>query len=74
MNKLIGILKVFGITVLIMAGYFVGAIFSILLSPVIIGLIAYAVYKLNNDQEKEKVWVIKKYTEMIQIAELLIWN
>jgi len=69
MNKLIGILKVFGITVLIMAGYFVGAIFSILLSPVIIGLIAYAVYKLNNDQEKEKVWVIKIYTEMIQIAE-----
>ena len=69
MNKLIGILKVFGITVLIMAGYFVGAIFSILLSPVVIGLIAYAVYKLNNDQEKEKVWVIKIYTEMIQIAE-----
>ena len=55
MNKLIGILKVFGITILIMAGYFVGAIFSILLSPVIIGLIAYAVYKLNNDQKKEKV-------------------
>ena len=70
MNKLIGILKVFGITVLIMAGYFLGAIFSILLSPVVIGLIAYAVYKLNNDQEKEKAWVITKiYTEMIQIAE-----
>ena len=74
MNKLIGILKLVGITILIMVGYFVGAIMSILLSPVIIGLIAYAVYKLNNDQKKEKVWVIKKYTEMIQIAELLIWN
>ena len=55
MNKLIGILKLVGITILIMVGYFVGAIMSILLSPVIIGLIAYAVYKLNNDQKKEKV-------------------
>ena len=55
MNKLIGILKLVGITILIMVGYFVGAIMSILLSPVVIGLIAYSVYKLNNDQEKEKV-------------------
>ena len=54
MNKLIGILKLVGITILIMVGYFVGAIFSILLSPVIIGLIAYAVYKLNNDQKDKE--------------------
>ena len=54
MDKLIGILKVIGITILIMVGYFVGAIFSILLSPVIIGLIAYAVYKLNNDQKDKE--------------------
>jgi len=54
MDKLIGILKLVGITILIMVGYFVGAIFSILLSPVIIGLIAYAVYKLNNDQKDKE--------------------
>jgi len=54
MDKLIGILKVIGITILIMVGYFVGAIFSILLSPVIIGLIAYAVYKLNNNQKDKE--------------------
>jgi len=54
MHKLIGILKVIGITILIMVGYFVGAIFSILLSPVIIGLIAYAVYKLNNNQKDKE--------------------
>ena len=54
MDKLLGILKLVGITILIMVGYFVGAIFSILLSPVIIGLIAYAVYKLNNDQKDKE--------------------
>lgn len=54
MHKLIGILKLIGITILIMVGYFVGAIFSILLSPVIIGLLAYAVYKLNNDQKDKE--------------------
>jgi uncharacterized membrane protein len=54
MSKLIGILKLIGITILIMVGYFVGAIMSILLSPVIIGLIAYAVYKLNNDQKDKE--------------------
>jgi len=51
MSKLANMLKVVGISVLIMACYFIGAIFSILLSPVVIGLIAYAVYKLNNNQE-----------------------
>lgn len=51
MSKLANLLKVVGISILIMAGYFVGAIFSILLSPVVIGLIAYAVYKLNNDKQ-----------------------
>jgi len=51
MSKLSNMLKVVGISVLIMACYFIGAIFSILLSPVVIGLIAYAVYKLNNNQE-----------------------
>jgi len=50
-SKLANLLKVIGISVLIMAFYFVGAIFSILLSPVVIGLIAYAVYKLNNDKQ-----------------------
>ena len=54
MDKLLGILKLVGITILIMVGYFVGAIFSILLSPVIIGLLAYAVYKLNNDQKDKE--------------------
>ena len=54
LDKFIGILKLVGITILIMVGYFVGAIFSILLSPVIIGLIAYAVYKLNNDQKDKE--------------------
>lgn len=54
MHKLLGILKLLGITILIMVGYFVGAIFSILLSPVIIGLLAYAVYKLNNDQKDKE--------------------
>jgi uncharacterized membrane protein len=51
MSKLANLLKVVGISLLIMAGYFVGAIFSILLSPFVIGLIAYAVYKLNNDKQ-----------------------
>jgi len=51
MSKLANLLKVVGISILIMACYFVGAIFSILLSPVVIGLIAYAVYKLNNDKQ-----------------------
>ena len=51
MSKIANLLKVIGISVLIMAGYFVGAIFSILLSPVVIGLIAYAVYKLNNNKQ-----------------------
>lgn len=51
MSKLANLLKVIGISILIMACYFVGAIFSILLSPVVIGLIAYAVYKLNNDKQ-----------------------
>jgi len=51
MSKLANMLKVVGISVLIMACYFIGAIFSILLSPVVIGLIAYAVYKLNNNKE-----------------------
>ena len=50
-SKLANLLKVVGISILIMACYFVGAIFSILLSPVVIGLIAYAVYKLNNDKQ-----------------------
>ena len=50
-SKLANLLKVIGISALIMVFYFVGAIFSILLSPVIIGLIAYAVYKLNNDKQ-----------------------
>jgi uncharacterized membrane protein len=51
MSKLGNLLKVVGISILIMACYFIGAIFSILLSPVVIGLIAYAVYKLNNDKQ-----------------------
>jgi len=51
MSKLANLLKVIGISLLIMACYFVGAIFSILLSPVVIGLIAFAVYKLNNNQK-----------------------
>jgi type III secretory pathway component EscT len=51
MSKLANLLKVIGISLLIMACYFVGAIFSILLSPVVIGLIAIAVYKLNNNQK-----------------------
>jgi uncharacterized membrane protein len=51
MSKLANLLKVVGISLLIMACYFVGAIFSILLSPFVIGLIAYAVYKLNNDKQ-----------------------
>ena len=51
MSKIANLLKVIGISVLIMVGYFVGAIFSILLSPVVIGLIAYAVYKLNNNKQ-----------------------
>ena len=51
MSKLDNLLKVVGISLLIMACYFVGAIFSILLSPFVIGLIAYAVYKLNNDKQ-----------------------
>jgi multisubunit Na+/H+ antiporter MnhG subunit len=50
-SKLANLLKVIGISALIMVFYFVGAIFSILLSPVVIGLIAYAVYKLNNDKQ-----------------------
>jgi type III secretory pathway component EscT len=51
MSRLANLLKVIGISLLIMACYFVGAIFSILLSPVVIGLIAIAVYKLNNNQK-----------------------
>jgi multisubunit Na+/H+ antiporter MnhG subunit len=54
MSKLANLLKVVGISILIMAFYFIGAVFSILLSPVVIGLIAYAVYKLNNNQETNK--------------------
>jgi multisubunit Na+/H+ antiporter MnhG subunit len=50
-SKLANLLKVIGISALIMVFYFVGAIFSILLSPVVIGLIAYAVYKLNNNKQ-----------------------
>lgn len=50
-SKLANLLKVIGISALIMACYFVGAIFSILLSPLVIGLIAYAVYKLNNNKQ-----------------------
>lgn len=50
-SKLANLLKIIGISALIMVFYFVGAIFSILLSPVVIGLIAYAVYKLNNDKQ-----------------------
>jgi multisubunit Na+/H+ antiporter MnhG subunit len=51
LSKLANLLKVIGISALIMVFYFVGAIFSILLSPVVIGLIAYAVYKLNNNKQ-----------------------
>lgn len=54
MSKLANLLRVVGISILIMAFYFIGAVFSILLSPVVIGLIAYAVYKLNNNQETNK--------------------
>lgn len=50
-SKLANLLKVIGISALIMVFYFVGAIFSILLSPVVIGLIAFAVYKLNNNKQ-----------------------
>jgi multisubunit Na+/H+ antiporter MnhG subunit len=50
-SKLANLLKVISISALIMVFYFVGAIFSILLSPVVIGLIAYAVYKLNNNKQ-----------------------
>jgi multisubunit Na+/H+ antiporter MnhG subunit len=51
LSKLANLLKVISISALIMVFYFVGAIFSILLSPVVIGLIAYAVYKLNNNKQ-----------------------
>jgi multisubunit Na+/H+ antiporter MnhG subunit len=50
-SKLANLLKVISISALIMVFYFIGAIFSILLSPVVIGLIAYAVYKLNNNKQ-----------------------
>jgi multisubunit Na+/H+ antiporter MnhG subunit len=51
LSKLANLLKVISISALIMVFYFIGAIFSILLSPVVIGLIAYAVYKLNNNKQ-----------------------
>ena len=54
MSRLGNLLKVVGISLLIMVFYFVGAIFSILLSPVVIGLIAYGVYKLNNNKTNKE--------------------
>jgi hypothetical protein len=54
MHKTLGLMKLIAITILIMVFYFVGAIFSILLSPVVIGLIAYGVYKLNNNKTNKE--------------------
>lgn len=53
MKEFKDISKLVIITMLLIVMYFVGALLSILLSPIAIGLLAYAVYKFNKDNKKE---------------------